>query len=173
MVDLFSFITKEEIEKLVKETGLDIQELKSLYNRFLYLDVKKNGFLVPKDFLSIPDLAINPLGPRMVEIIPKIKNVYKKTKNDDSVDFLSFVIVSSLFSKKGLEKYRKKFVFMVLDLDSDGIISKEDISGILELICYDKEFNKKLIEECFMDSDRITEDVFDKTDCLSKLVSLF
>jgi calcineurin B family protein 1 len=38
-----------------------------LYSRFLNLDRQSRGYLDREDFLRIPELAINPLGDRIVD----------------------------------------------------------------------------------------------------------
>jgi calcineurin B family protein 1 len=38
-----------------------------LYSRFLNLDRQGRGYLDREDFLRIPELAINPLGDRIVD----------------------------------------------------------------------------------------------------------
>lgn len=47
-------------------------QIERLYSRFTSLDKADNGFLSREDFLRIPELAINPLGDRIVHAFFKV-----------------------------------------------------------------------------------------------------
>lgn len=49
-----------------EETGFSERQIERLYSRFLGLDKQEKGRLSREDFLRIPELAINPLGDRIV-----------------------------------------------------------------------------------------------------------
>jgi calcineurin B family protein 1 len=55
-----------EIDQINKETGFTRNQIVRLYSRFVSLDKGHNGYLSREDFLRIPELAINPLGDRIV-----------------------------------------------------------------------------------------------------------
>ena len=46
--------------------GFTRSQIERLYARFSSLDKQGRGFLAREDFLRIPELAINPLGDRIV-----------------------------------------------------------------------------------------------------------
>ena len=47
-------------------------QIERLYSRFTSLDKGNNGSLSREDFLRIPELAINPLGDRIVHAFFKV-----------------------------------------------------------------------------------------------------
>ncbi|KIH50791.1 hypothetical protein ANCDUO_19127, partial [Ancylostoma duodenale] len=57
----------EEIDEIAKETEFNRNQIVRLYSRFLSLDKKGQGFLSRDDFLNVPELAVNPLGDRIVD----------------------------------------------------------------------------------------------------------
>ena len=57
----------EEITDISRETSFNRNQIVRLYSRFLSLDKRGQGFLTKDDFLNVPELAINPLGERIVE----------------------------------------------------------------------------------------------------------
>lgn len=58
----------EEIGQISHETGFSAQQIERLYARFTHLDRDSCGSLSKNDLLSIPELAINPLCDRIIEI---------------------------------------------------------------------------------------------------------
>ena len=56
----------EEIKAIEEETGFTLGQIGRLHSRFTKLDQESKGYLEREDMLSIPELAINPLGDRIV-----------------------------------------------------------------------------------------------------------
>ena len=79
----------EEIEAITEETGFTKQQIERLYARFSSLDKQSHGYLTREDFLRIPELAINPLGDRIVHAF------FYESKNTDEekVDFKVLVFI--------------------------------------------------------------------------------
>ncbi|KAG9480986.1 hypothetical protein GDO78_010311 [Eleutherodactylus coqui] len=61
-----TLLRDEEIEEIKKETGFSHSQITRLYSRFTSLDKGENGTLSREDFQRIPELAINPLGDRII-----------------------------------------------------------------------------------------------------------
>jgi len=59
-------LTEENIKELSGETGFTSNQIERLWSRFTSLDKQQKGYLTREDFLRIPELAINPLGDRIV-----------------------------------------------------------------------------------------------------------
>ena len=92
------------------------------YFRFSSLDKQDKGYLSREDFLRIPELAINPLGDRIVHAF----FFESRSQEEEKVDFKDFVRVLAHFRpiKKNAEKNKLNtrmeklhFAFR-LDLDS-------------------------------------------------------
>jgi len=59
-------LQEENIAQISEQTGFTSNQIQRLYSRFSSLDKQQKGFLTREDFLRIPELAINPLGDRIV-----------------------------------------------------------------------------------------------------------
>ncbi|KAF6775845.1 Calcineurin like EF-hand protein 1 [Paragonimus kellicotti] len=59
-------LDQSEVDEIAQETGFSSKQIYRLYNRFAALDKTNVGYLRRHDFLLIPELAINPLGDRIV-----------------------------------------------------------------------------------------------------------
>jgi len=59
-------LQEENIAQISEETGFTSNQIQRLYSRFSSLDKQQKGYLTREDFLRIPELAINPLGDRIV-----------------------------------------------------------------------------------------------------------
>ncbi|CAG0917670.1 unnamed protein product [Notodromas monacha] len=125
----------DEITAIQNETGFSCNQIERLYSRFTNLDKGGTGALNQEDFLRIPELAINPVGERIVA-------AFFKESSDDQVNFRQFVRVLAKFlppnSKKSpklnSETEKLAFAFSIYDQDNDGFISKEELLSVLTLL---------------------------------------
>jgi len=124
----------EELAEIQKETGFTANQIERLYSRFTSLDKSNTGALSRDDFLRIPELAINPLGDRIVNSF--------FTNNDDRVNFRQFVAVLAHFrpvrknrdNKYNSREGKLRFAFKLYDLDDDDHISKDELLAILQMM---------------------------------------
>ena len=137
----------EEIEEITEETGFTKQQIERLYARFSSLDKQSHGYLTREDFLRIPELAINPLGDRIVHaFFYESKNTdeekvdFKVSSGSEGVyccnhcsPFQDFVRVVAHFrpvkknplkNKLNTRMEKLHFAFRMYDLDGDDKISK-------------------------------------------------
>ena len=130
-------------------------------SRFSSLDKQDKGFLSREDFLRIPELAINPLGDRIVHAF------FFESRNgdEDKVDFKDFARVLAHFRpiKKSAEKNKLNtrmeklhFAFRMYDLDGDDKISKEELLAVLTMMVGNNISTEQLIsiaERTIMEAD--------------------
>lgn len=76
------------------------------------------GFLTAEEFLSIPELSINPLAKRLAFFY-------------DGINFREFCKMIAPFSSKASAEEQVKYMFAVWDVDGDGIVSASDIELIV------------------------------------------
>ena len=66
-------------------------QIERLYSRFTSLDKGDNGTLSREDFLRIPELAINPLGDRIVQAF------FGEASGEERINFRQFMRVLARF----------------------------------------------------------------------------
>ncbi|CAN9510835.1 unnamed protein product [Ophioblennius macclurei] len=125
-----------EGEELLKETGFSAAHLLRLHKRFQFLDKDDRGELRLDDLEAVSELALNPIGDRIIEAF------FSPGKR--SVDFPSFVRVLAHFRPGDLKKSRDggqpdasspngklRFAFQMYDQDGDGKISRDELMQVL------------------------------------------
>ncbi|OWA50572.1 Calcineurin B-like proteinous protein 1 [Hypsibius exemplaris] len=128
-------LDKSEVDEIEEETGFTPSQIARLYNRFTALDKSGSGSLSRADFLRIPELAINPLGDRIV-------HSFFKGCPDDQVNFRQFIKVLSIFRParrnhdpvKNTWQNKLKFAFQMYDLDEDNKVSVDEILTVLQMM---------------------------------------
>ncbi|KAK3855450.1 hypothetical protein Pcinc_038154 [Petrolisthes cinctipes] len=94
-------LQEQDIRDIQSETGFLPSQIERLYSRFTSLDKGDNGTLSREDFLRIPELAINPLGDRIVHAFFKESEDdhvnFPSESEDDHVNFRQFVRVLAHF----------------------------------------------------------------------------
>ncbi|OTF81443.1 calcium-binding protein p22-like protein, partial [Euroglyphus maynei] len=127
----------EEINAIQNETGCNASQIERLYSRFTSLDKGDNGTLGREDFLRIPELAINPLGDRIVQAF------FSETDSfDDRINFRQFMRILARFRpiKKNREiklnsrEDKLRFAFKMYDLDGDEKISRDELLAVLHMM---------------------------------------
>ena len=130
-------------------------ELKRLYRRFKKLDTDGSGTLTTDEFLSVPELAGNPL-------LEPVISIFDKNKNNE-IEFKEFISALSTFSEKGNKDGKLRCIisfiftkcvlflslkicvlffdilnlflvaFQVYDMDGDGYISNGELFHVFFL----------------------------------------
>ncbi|VDK85179.1 unnamed protein product [Litomosoides sigmodontis] len=92
-------LQEDEIQVISAETGFSRNQIVRLYSRFLSLDKQGRGYLDRDDFLRIPELAINPLGDRIVDAF------FTETEDlEQKINFREFIRVLAHFRPISKEK---------------------------------------------------------------------
>eukprot|EP01126_Amoeba_proteus_P015499 TRINITY_DN169_c0_g2_i11.p1 TRINITY_DN169_c0_g2~~TRINITY_DN169_c0_g2_i11.p1 ORF type:complete len:131 (+),score=44.00 TRINITY_DN169_c0_g2_i11:301-693(+) len=76
--------------------------------------------------MSIPELAVNPLLERVIQIFDENK--------DNEIQFSEFIKALSIFSDKGNKEGKLQFAFKVYDMDGDGYISNGELFQVLKMM---------------------------------------
>jgi serine/threonine-protein phosphatase 2B regulatory subunit len=92
-------------------------EIQSLFARFRALDRRHKGYIGGDELLSVPELAINPLAQRVVQLL-------------GACNFKDFVALLSAFSARASREDALRFMFTVLDVDGDGVLSRADVMTV-------------------------------------------
>uniref|UniRef100_A0A224XLG3 Putative ca2+/calmodulin-dependent protein phosphatase calcineurin subunit b n=2 Tax=Panstrongylus TaxID=65342 RepID=A0A224XLG3_9HEMI len=126
-------LREEEIAEIQAETGFTPNQIERLYSRFTFLDRGDCGTLSRADFLRIPELAINPLGERIVQAF---------FKDGDRVNFRQFMAVMACFrpikhttdNPLNSRESKLRFAFKMYDLDNDDMISRDELLAVLHMM---------------------------------------
>eukprot|EP00696_Hemimastix_kukwesjijk_P002862 gnl/Hemi2/13502_TR4619_c0_g1_i1.p1 gnl/Hemi2/13502_TR4619_c0_g1~~gnl/Hemi2/13502_TR4619_c0_g1_i1.p1 ORF type:complete len:179 (+),score=80.73 gnl/Hemi2/13502_TR4619_c0_g1_i1:103-639(+) len=121
-----SNLRPEEIEAMQNECNFSQKEIRRLYKRFRKLDKDNSGTITTDEFLSIPELAMNPLVQRVISIFDQ--------KKDDNVNFKDFISALSVFSSRGDKEEKLKFAFKIYDIDNDSFISNGELFQVLKMM---------------------------------------
>ncbi|XP_038237905.1 calcineurin B homologous protein 2 isoform X2 [Dermochelys coriacea] len=129
-----------ELEEIMQETGFSQASVVRLYDRFQALDKEQKGYLSKYDLQGIGELAVNPLGDRII-------NAFFK-EGEELTDFRFFIRVLARFRpmEEGKSKEtscpepmnsrqsKLQFAFQLYDQDSDGKISRDEMLQVLRLM---------------------------------------
>lgn len=134
-------LQEEEIPEIVTETGFSRNQIVRLYSRFLSLDRQGRGYLDRDDFLRIPELAINPLGDRIVDAF-FTESGYPDPDVDGKINFRQFARVLAHFRPLSKSKpnnvnsrqEKLKFAFSMYDLNKNGYITRDEFKFILNMM---------------------------------------
>lgn len=139
-------LPEKQIDDIVDATNFTRKQVCRLYERFQRLDKDQTGFLTKEDFLKIPELAINPLAERIIDMFltkPGVKNPGSHATSEDRVNFFEFCAMLSNFKTKfnhgaDTEQQSKQaklsFLFRMYDHDNDGMIKTEELLRLLRLM---------------------------------------
>eukprot|EP01137_Pigoraptor_chileana_P025115 Opistho-2@94098 len=119
-----STLRPEEIEEIENLTGFTPNQIKRLYKRFKRLDKDNTGTISMDEFLSIPELAMNPLASRVIAIFDQ--------QQTDNVNFKQFVETLSVFRQDASRESKVKFSFLLYDINNDGFITGPELLRCLK-----------------------------------------
>src|SRR5688500_3514826 len=71
-------------------TDFSEEELRKLHRRFSKIDTNGSGTLTPDEFLGIPELAVNPLLERIIDVLD--------TNKDKEIQFSEFINALATFT---------------------------------------------------------------------------
>ncbi|KAJ6663826.1 hypothetical protein lerEdw1_009905 [Lerista edwardsae] len=137
-------------EEIMRETGFSQANLVRLYERFQALDKAHNGYLSKKDLLGIGELAVNPIGDRVIDAFFR--------DGSETTDFRTFAHVLAHFrpvegevSPESVNSRlsKLKFAFQLYDQDKDGKISRLEMMQVLRMMIGIQVTDEQL--ECITD----------------------
>jgi len=137
------------MDDMSKKSNFTAVELERLRKRFMKLDADNSGSIDRDEFLSIPQVASNPLANRMIAIFDE--------DGGGTVDFQEFVGGLSAFSGRGGRDQKLRFAFNVYDMDRDGYISNGELFIVLKMMVGSnlKEAQlQQIVDKTIMEADK-------------------
>lgn len=113
------------LDDLEKLTNFSKEEIRRLGKRFRKIDTDGSGTLSTDEFMSLPDLKMNPLVERVIAIFDADGN--------GEIDFEEFIQGIAMFTS-GSRKDKLNFAFKIYDMDQDGYISNGELFRVLKLM---------------------------------------
>lgn len=130
-------LRESEIREIHEETGFSNSQISRLYSRFTSLDKSCTGLLRREDFLRIPELAINPLGDRVVHAF----FISGGQATEEGVNFRQFIKTLARFrpikndnQSVNSKENKLQFAFKMYDLDGDEKISRDELLSVLHMM---------------------------------------
>ncbi|XP_076002162.1 calcineurin B homologous protein 2 [Genypterus blacodes] len=160
--------------ELMLETGFSYSHLLRLHERFEFLDKDQRGHLRPQDFAELKQLAVNPIGDRIIGAF--------FSPGQETVDFPAFVRFLAHFRPTDIRDQTQpepinsstrklKLAFQLYDQDRDGEISRAELLQVLHAMMGTEVTEEQLesiaeraIQEADLDrDDTISFDEFRKS----------
>jgi calcineurin B family protein 1 len=148
-----SNLHEDEVRMLQKQTGFSSSQISRLYGRFKTLDKDNDGHLMKEDFQRVPELATNPLGPRIINLFFTVGGEGDaETVNGQTVNFRQFVRTLARFqpvkrrhdNPLNSREEKLKFAFHMYDIDGDELISKTELFSIVGMMVGSNISNEQL-----------------------------
>ncbi len=149
-----SALLSEEIEEIARQSNLSQPEIKRLYKRFQKLDRNQSGTLEADELMMIPELAMNPLVPRIVAVF-------------DAVNFRQFVNNLGVFGPNGTTEAKVDFAFRIYDVDGDGFVSENDLATVLKMMVGDNMTDdalNRVVKKVFAQADKDGDGLISRDD---------
>ena len=142
-----SVLLQVDLQEIAAETGFTQNQIKRLYSRFTSMDKDTKGYLTKADFTRIPELHVNPLRDRIIEVL------IDDHGSEDKLNFKQFAKVFSTFrrsaggnsnnkngdeaeasSEPNSKENKLRFLFNMYDRDKDERINKSELLSILNML---------------------------------------
>mmetsp|Transcript_11309 Transcript_11309/g.17169 ORF Transcript_11309/g.17169 Transcript_11309/m.17169 type:complete len:200 (+) Transcript_11309:56-655(+) len=135
-----SSLTPEDIEELSDPLISEFSpaEIKLLYARFRHLDRSHTGFITQNEMQLIPELSLNPLCNRVIEMFDQ--------SGRNQINFRDFVRTLWAFSPRASKELKIRSAFEIFDVDGDGKISQSDLEHVLIIMVGKMYSSQKLTQ---------------------------
>eukprot|EP00128_Syssomonas_multiformis_P012317 Colp12_sorted_trinity150504_noHs@36357 len=127
-------LSAEQVQTYTKNTGFNEIQVHNLYKRFQQINKAGNGKITVSEFMAIPEFAMNPLAPRIIELFDDSSSDDENSEEGATVDFDRFLHTLAALGPTYNEESKIRFAFRLYDVDNDGYISHEDLFAILKLM---------------------------------------
>lgn len=132
------FLTDLEVVEIqVQAPTFTETDLRRLFIRFMDLDSDRSGTLTCSEFCQMGELRANPLAYRLFDAFD--------LNEDGHMDFSEFINCIHVMSPEGTSNEKASAMFRIYDVDSDGKISKADLSYILSIVTHRPKNKQELM----------------------------
>ncbi|UJR38186.1 hypothetical protein I4U23_030860 [Adineta vaga] len=130
-------LQQEDIQNICQQTGFTAKQVQRLYSRFKTLDKRDCGFLTREDLLCIPEVNINPLGERLIDVI------MDDYGENNKINFKQFIFLLAKFRQGKVKATatefntrdsKLKFLFDMYDRNHDMKIDRTELLEVLKMM---------------------------------------
>ncbi|CAM2725775.1 unnamed protein product [Rotaria socialis] len=130
-------LQQEDLQNICQQTGFTTKQVQRLYSRFKALDKRDCGFLTREDLLCIPEVNINPLGERLIDVI------MEDYGENNKINFKQFIFLlakfrrgkaKSLTTEFNTRESKLKFLFDMYDRNHDMKIDRRELLDVLKMM---------------------------------------
>jgi len=129
-------LQQEDLQNICQQTGFTAKQVQRLYSRFKILDKRDCGFLTREDLFCIPEVNINPLGERLIDVI------MEDYGENNKINFKQFIFLLAKFRRgktKSMTEFntresKLKFLFDMYDRNHDMKIDRGELVDVLKLM---------------------------------------
>ena len=148
-------LTQYDVEEVQEHCGgkFNSREIQCLYKRFRTLDKRHKGYISEDELMSIPELAISPLAPRVTRVFQNLNfkdfcrvmsAMSDRATREDKLDFmfrvstgqtsaLAFIVILAFWHWYSPRLTNPNpLPHQVYDVDRDGYISFSDLETIVK-----------------------------------------
>ncbi|KAG4301243.1 hypothetical protein PCK1_002553 [Pneumocystis canis] len=137
------------LDKIPGLPKFTVEEIQRIRKRFIKMDVNNSGSIDCEEFLSVPQIAKNPLATRFFAVVDEDGN--------GTMDFEELLQSLSLFSSHGHKKEKLQFAFKIYDMDRDGYISNGELFLVLKMMTGNNLKDRQLqqiVDKTIMEADK-------------------
>ncbi|EMR08696.1 hypothetical protein PNEG_02874 [Pneumocystis murina B123] len=125
------------------------EEINRIHECFMKLDANHSGSINACEFLSIPQIAKNPLATRLFAVVDE--------DGDGNMNFEELIKSLNIFSSKGHKREKLLFTFKIYDIDRDGYISNGELFLVLKMMTGNniKDLHlQQIVDKTIIDADQ-------------------
>ncbi|CAF0755714.1 unnamed protein product [Adineta steineri] len=129
-------LSQEEIRSICEETDFTPKQLQRLYIRFQELE-KRNpplGYLTREDLLDIREVALNPLGERLVDVIMQDYGDVNKLNFQQFANVFARFRRGKTLTNLNIKEKKLLFLFSIYDRNHDSKIDRNELVEILKMM---------------------------------------
>ncbi|CAF1556042.1 unnamed protein product [Rotaria sp. Silwood1] len=121
----------------IRLPGFTVKQVQRLYSRFKTLDKRDCGYLTRENLLCIPEVNINPLGERLIDVI------MEDYGENHKINFKQFIFLLAKFRqakyKSSITEYntresKLRFLFDMYDRNHDMKIDRNELLDVLKMM---------------------------------------
>ncbi|CAF1129143.1 unnamed protein product [Rotaria sordida] len=130
-------LQQDDLQNICQQTGFAVKQVQRLYSRFKTLDKRDCGYLTRENLLCIPEVNINPLGERLIDVI------MEDYGENNQINFKQFIFLLAKFRrakfKSSITEYntrdsKLRFLFDMYDRNHDMKIDRNELLEVLKMM---------------------------------------